>query len=69
MDRLQAQLKELIVSPQDPRPLSDSVVAAIQGTRGTGRAEGGPGPPAQGASAHLAPASQPDGHLSLPDDN
>nr|XP_042091379.1 nesprin-3 isoform X2 [Ovis aries] len=30
VDRLQAQLKELIVSPQDPQPLSDSVVAAIQ---------------------------------------
>ncbi|XP_055411572.1 nesprin-3 isoform X3 [Bubalus kerabau] len=30
VDRLQAQLKELIVSPQDPQPLSDSVVAAVQ---------------------------------------
>uniref|UniRef100_A0A4W2C9H9 Nesprin-3 n=1 Tax=Bos indicus x Bos taurus TaxID=30522 RepID=A0A4W2C9H9_BOBOX len=30
VDRLQAQLKELIVSLQDPKPLSDSVVAAIQ---------------------------------------
>ncbi|XP_043345311.1 nesprin-3 isoform X2 [Cervus canadensis] len=30
VDRLQAQLKELLVSPQDPQPLSDSVVAAIQ---------------------------------------
>ena len=29
VDRLQAQLKELIVSPQDPQPLSDSVVAAV----------------------------------------
>uniref|UniRef100_A0A8B9XWB0 Nesprin-3 n=1 Tax=Bos mutus grunniens TaxID=30521 RepID=A0A8B9XWB0_BOSMU len=30
VDRLQAQLKELIVSLQDPKPLSDSVVAAVQ---------------------------------------
>uniref|UniRef100_A0A8C3YS49 Spectrin repeat containing nuclear envelope family member 3 n=1 Tax=Catagonus wagneri TaxID=51154 RepID=A0A8C3YS49_9CETA len=30
VDRLQAQLKELVVFPQDPQPLSDSVVAAIQ---------------------------------------
>lgn len=30
VDHLQAQLKELLVFPQDPQPLSDSVVAAIQ---------------------------------------
>ncbi|XP_061037198.1 nesprin-3 isoform X1 [Eubalaena glacialis] len=30
VDRLQARLKELIVFPQDPQPLADSVVAAIQ---------------------------------------
>ncbi|KAB0403338.1 hypothetical protein E2I00_015855 [Balaenoptera physalus] len=29
-DRLQARLQELIVFPQDPQPLADSVVAAIQ---------------------------------------
>lgn len=28
--RLQAQLKELIIFPHDPQPLSDSVVSAIQ---------------------------------------
>ena len=30
VDRLQAQLKKLIAFPQDPQPLSDSVVATIQ---------------------------------------
>ncbi|XP_057588587.1 nesprin-3 [Hippopotamus amphibius kiboko] len=30
VDRLQARLKELIVFPQEPQPLADSVVAAIQ---------------------------------------
>lgn len=30
VDRLQAQLKELIAFPQDLQPLSDGVVAAIQ---------------------------------------
>ncbi|XP_059951662.1 nesprin-3 isoform X2 [Mesoplodon densirostris] len=30
VDRLQARLKELIVFPEDPQPLADSVVAAIQ---------------------------------------
>ena len=30
VDRLQAQLKELMVSPHDPQPILDSVVTALQ---------------------------------------
>ena len=57
MDRLQAQLKELIVSPQDPQPLSDSVVAAVQEYQRYRAGRGRAWTPRSGASAHLAPAA------------
>ena len=57
VDRLQAQLKELIVSPQDPQPLSDSVVAAVQEYQRYRAGRGRAWTPRSGASAHLAPAA------------
>lgn len=57
VDRLQAQLKELIVSLQDPKPLSDSVVAAVQEYQRYRAGRGRAWTPRSGASAHLAPAA------------
>ena len=68
-DKYEAQLKELIVSPQDPQPLSDSVVAAIQEYQRYRAGRGRAWTPRSGASAHLAPAAArlcPLGHCSHP---